>query len=85
MRTILLLLAASSLLLQACGRSNVAEDHHPTPHDREMVFHEQIAVLVEHGDTPAFVPPGHLPPPGHARVWYLNRPPGHQPPPFRLD
>ena len=27
------------------------------------------------------VPPGHLPPPGMCRIWYLDRPPGHQPPP----
>jgi hypothetical protein len=27
------------------------------------------------------VPPGHYPPPGACRVWYLGRPPGHQPPP----
>lgn len=27
------------------------------------------------------VPPGHLPPPGACRLWYVGRPPGHQPPP----
>ena len=27
------------------------------------------------------VPPGHRPPPGECRIWYLDRPPGHQPPP----
>jgi len=31
--------------------------------------------------APVQVPPGHLPPPGHCRVWYADRPPGHQPPP----
>jgi hypothetical protein len=27
------------------------------------------------------IPPGHLPPPGHCRIWYPGRPPGWQPPP----
>jgi hypothetical protein len=27
------------------------------------------------------IPPGHSPPPGACRVWFLDRPPGHQPPP----
>jgi hypothetical protein len=27
------------------------------------------------------IPPGHLPPPGTCRLWYVGRPPGHQPPP----
>lgn len=26
------------------------------------------------------IPPGHLPPPGLCRLWYVGRPPGHQPP-----
>lgn len=26
------------------------------------------------------IPPGHLPPPGHCRVWMPGRPPGHQGP-----
>jgi hypothetical protein len=25
------------------------------------------------------IPPGHLPPPGKCRHWYLGHPPGHQP------
>ena len=29
------------------------------------------------------IPPGHLPPPGEYRQWFLDRPPGHQPPPQR--
>ena len=29
------------------------------------------------------IPYGHLPPPGHCRIWYPGRPPGHQPPPVR--
>ena len=27
------------------------------------------------------IPKGHLPPPGHARIWYPGVEPGHQPPP----
>ena len=27
------------------------------------------------------VPPGHYPPPGQCRIWYLGWPPGQQPPP----
>jgi hypothetical protein len=26
------------------------------------------------------IPKGHLPPPGHCRIWYPNRPAGQQPP-----
>jgi hypothetical protein len=29
------------------------------------------------------IPKGHLPPPGHCRIWYPNRPAGQQPPPQR--
>ena len=31
------------------------------------------------------VPPGHYPPPGECRIWYLGRPPGQQPPPTGCD
>jgi hypothetical protein len=30
---------------------------------------------------PPVIPPGHYPPPGSCRLWFLERPPGHQPPP----
>lgn len=86
---LLLLLPASGLLLQGCGHLVIAAEHdhprHPHPYDHEVVYHDHHdAVIVHHGDRPPFVPPGHLPPPGHARVWHPNRPPGHQPPPFRV-
>lgn len=29
------------------------------------------------------IPSGHMPPPGHCRIWYPNRPAGQQPPPFK--
>ena len=28
------------------------------------------------------IPPGHMPAPGMARIWYPDLPPGQQPPPF---
>ncbi len=31
------------------------------------------------------IPPGHLPKPGYARVWYPDTPPGHQPRPARYE
>lgn len=31
------------------------------------------------------IEPGHYPPPGECRIWYLGRPAGHQPPPARCD
>ncbi len=31
------------------------------------------------------IPPGHYPPAGSCRVWFLDRPPGHQPPPGNCD
>lgn len=38
---------------------------------------------VEYYPDPAglHIPPGHRPPPGQCRIWFLDRPPGHQPPP----
>lgn len=35
--------------------------------------------------SPGQVPPGHYPPPGECRIWFVNRPPGHQPPPARCE
>jgi len=39
----------------------------------------------ERARSPGEVPPGHYPPPGECRLWYVDRPPGHQPPPSRCD
>lgn len=35
--------------------------------------------------SPGRVPPGHYPPPGECRIWYVGRPPGQQPPPARCE
>ena len=43
-----------------------------------VVTHEPVRVR----PAPRFrVPPGHMPPAGMCRVWYMGRPPGHQPRP----
>lgn len=39
----------------------------------------------ERARSPGEVPPGHYPPPGECRIWYVNRPPGQQPPPRRCE
>lgn len=39
----------------------------------------------EYARSPGEVPPGHYPPPGECRIWYVNRTPGHQPPPARCE
>src|SRR5687767_5148067 len=31
------------------------------------------------------IPNGHLPPPGHCRIWYPSKPAGQQPPPVSCD
>ena len=31
------------------------------------------------------IPPGHMPPPGHCRVWYDGQPPGRQPAPTNCE
>lgn len=36
---------------------------------------------VSDDETTALVPPGHFPPPGLCRLWFVNRPAGQQPPP----
>jgi hypothetical protein len=37
----------------------------------------------EEGHGPLGISNGHLPPPGHCRIWYPGRPAGQQPPPQR--
>lgn len=46
-----------------------------------VVVQERPAPVVVAAPRELRVPPGHLPPPGHCRLWYPGRPPGHQPPP----
>lgn len=46
------------------------DSYGPRPTDRRYASRPAIRI-----------PPGHLPPPGACRLWYVGRPPGHQPPP----
>lgn len=37
----------------------------------------------KHGHTRLPIPPGHYPPPGECRLWYIDGPTGHQPEPIK--
>ena len=98
MKSNLILLAFAGLLIQGCfgwsvhgevddrgrGRIEGTIGSDAPRYETGRSYVEGDYVIVYHGDRPPFVPPGHLPPPGHARVWYLGRPPGQQPPPYRI-
>ena len=78
MRMIAINLLAASLLATSCSGFIAVEKRPP---DRPVVSHEP---------RPAYhallaIPPGHLPPPGHCRIWIPGRPPGHQSPPGRCS
>lgn len=65
----------SGLLMQACTMVTASEPVYvPAPPPQEPVSVPAPRETVH-------VPPGHMPPPGHCRIWYPDRPPGHQPPP----
>lgn len=95
MRALLLLLVAATLTLQGCHSWRVrgeVDEHGPRIEgeiggdrwERDRHYGHGDKVVIYHGDHPDFVPPGHLPPPGHARVWYKGLPPGQQPPPYKI-
>lgn len=98
MRLCLLTLLIATLILQGCHSWRVrgeVDEHGPRiegeigsdydyKYDRHGKYKHGDRVVIYHGDQPGFVPPGHLPPPGHARVWHKGLPPGQQSPPFKI-
>lgn len=83
-----MLLVGAAVALGACSTRTV--DGIPYPRDRRG----DVVVTDDDDDrrrdreyarSPGEVPPGHYPPPGECRIWYVNRPPGHQPPPARCS
>lgn len=78
------LLAGSALLFAGCSTRSVGGVPIPGPDGDVVVVREEG----RGGDVyarSARVPPGHYPPPGECRIWYMGRPPGQQPPPGRCD
>ena len=74
MRMIAITILAGSLLATSCTGFIAVERRPP---DRPVASHESRPTHPAH----LGIPPGHLPPPGHCRIWVPGRPPGHQPPP----
>lgn len=74
MRMIAITILAGSLLATSCTGFIAVERRPP---DRPVASHESRPTHPAH----LGIPPGHLPPPGHCRIWFPGRPPGHQPPP----
>lgn len=74
-KLILALLAAA--LLESCSPRVISRAPVPVPGPEKG---ERRGSLSLHT---LGIPPGHMPPPGHCRIWYPGKPPGHQPPPFR--
>ena len=79
------LLAACALALSGCSTRSIGGI--PIPGDRGGVIldEDRRDGDYERARHPGEVPPGHYPPPGECRIWYVNRPPGQQPPPARCD
>lgn len=98
MRWFMLLAFASMLPLQGCGhwhvRGDIDDRYDRYDHDRRYgregrweqgwEYRDGDWVIIYSDDRPDFVPPGHMPPPGHARVWKKGGPPGNQPPPYKV-
>lgn len=83
MRQTVLLLGA---VLVLCGCSTRSGRGIPIPVEgRDVVYDDDRGGNRERARSPGEVPPGHYPPPGECRIWYVNRPPGQQPPPARCD
>ncbi|MGD8869899.1 MAG: hypothetical protein PVI01_19935 [Gemmatimonadales bacterium] len=79
-RTSLRMLALAAVIsaagLTGCSRT-VAVESRPEPSSGDEVGQSP-------GPSTAAtlgIPPGHLPPPGHCRIWVPGEPPGHQSPP----
>jgi hypothetical protein len=69
----------TSVLLTGCAGMMVVVDDRPADPRPEVRGRPPVPA----GPMHLGVPPGHLPPPGHCRIWFPGRPPGHQPPPGR--
>jgi hypothetical protein len=71
-----LALIAGTLLAAGCA-GYIHVQSQPKPTGPPIVVSEDRPLHPAH----LGIPPGHLPPPGHCRIWIPGRPPGHQPPP----
>ena len=64
-------IVAAACVLGGCGATVTTPVPAPSVSNADVRAAEARAVDI---------PPGHMPPPGHCRVWYPGEPPGHQPP-----
>jgi hypothetical protein len=78
------LLLGTVLVLGGCSTRSIGGVPIPTE-PGDVILDDDGRGDRERARSPGEVPPGHYPPPGECRIWYVNRPPGHQPPPSRCD
>ncbi len=74
-------LLGTMILISGCTATGAGGRAHPDRPTGDVVV---VAKKPGRSRTPRGlknVPPGHYPPPGHCRVWFIDRPPGQQPPP----
>src|SRR5690606_18653019 len=76
------LFVACVLMFTGCSTRSVGG--FPVPDQRGVILDDDRGDGYERR-SPGDVPPGHYPPPGECRIWFVNRPPGQQPPPARCD
>lgn len=78
-----ILLLAGVVVFGACSMRTGNGVPYPGGPPPEVVVIADDRQSRENARSLGEVPPGHYPPPGECRIWYVNRPPGHQPPPAR--